>query len=161
MEGSVISPLFNFIIKDITSGAEIDASYADDFHAGKSSTSPSDIAASLSTAAKCHSNQALDHGLSLSAPKSTVTLFTPWTKQYGRLPPVTVEVDIIPQDNHPKLLGVTYNPMLCFSSHAMASVRKASSRLNVLRALAECLMATFKAIIRPFFDFAAPIVFPT
>ena len=97
-----------------------------------------------------------------------MTLFTPWSKQYGRLPPVSVDGNVIPQENHPKLLGVTYDPMLCFPSHAMAAVRKVSSRVNVLRALAdssfghdkECLTETFKAIIRPFFDFAAPIVFP-
>ena len=46
--------------------------------------------------------------------------------------------------------------------------RKASSRLKVLRALSdsdfgkdkECLLSTFKAYLRPLFDYAAPIVFP-
>ena len=156
------------MVRDIHSAASVDASYADNFHAAESAVSPVDIAASLSTAAHCLLSQALDHGLSLSAPKSTVTLFMPWTKQVGRLPPVSVGGDVIPQENHPKLLGVTFDPTLCFSSHAMAAVRKTSSRVNVLRSLAdssfghdkECLTATFKAIIRPFFHFAAPVVYP-
>ena len=168
-QGSVLSPLlFNFFVGDISSSAEIDISYADDFHGAVSSTSPADIADSLATAAERLSSQAHEHGLSLSAPKSTVTLFTPWTNQFGRLPPVSVDGDVIPQENKPKLLGVTYDPSLCFSAHAMAMVRKAGQRINVLRALAdssfghdkECLTATFKAILRPFADYAAPVVFP-
>ena len=96
-QGSVISPLlFNFMVRDIHSAASVNASYADDFHAAVSSVSPTDIAASLSIAADSLSSQALDNGLSLSAPKSTVTLFTPWSKQFGSLPPVMVGGGVIP-----------------------------------------------------------------
>ena len=168
-QGSVLSPLlFNFFVRDIASEAPVDQSYADDFHGAASDTDPAVIANSLSAAAKQLSSQAEEKGLSLSAPKSTVTLFTPWTRQFGKLPPVSVGGEVIPQVNHPKLLGVTYDPSLCFSSHAMAMVKKASGRVNILRALAdsnfghdkECLSATFKALIRPFFDYAASVVFP-
>ena len=104
----------------------------------------------------------------LLAAKSTVTLFTPWNKQYGRLPEVKVAGDVIPQENNPKLLGVTFDPFFKFCAHASATARKANRRLNVLRAVAdstfghdkECLAATFKGLIRPFFDYAAPIVYP-
>ena len=76
--------------------------------------------------------------------------------------------EAIPQDNNPKLLGVTFDPFFSFCAHAEATARKASRRLNVLRAVAdskfghdkECLTATFKGLVRPFFDYAAPIVFP-
>ena len=84
------------MVRDIHSAASVDESYADDFHAAESAISPVDIAASLSTAADQLSNQALDLGLSLSAPKSTVTLFTPRTKQFGRLPPVVVGGGVMP-----------------------------------------------------------------
>ena len=88
-QGSVISPsLWNFFVSSFSSGAEVDESFADDFHAAESAVSPDDIAVALASAASNLSAQAEDIGLSLSAPKSTVTLFTPWVKQYGRLPPV-------------------------------------------------------------------------
>ena len=168
-QGSVLSPLlFNFFVRDISSGFKVETSYADDFHGAVFSTSPALIADSLATAAKCLSVQAHDHGLSLSVSKSTVTLFTPWTKQFGRLPAVSVNGDVIPQENKPKLLGVTYDPSLCFSAHAMAMVRKAGPRIYVIRALAdssfghdkECLTVTFKALLRPFANYTAPVVFP-
>ena len=83
-QGSVLSPLlFNYFVSDINSSAWIDESYADDFHAAVSEVSPSDIADGLSEAAAEISLQAEDHGLSLSAAKSTVTLFTPWNREFG------------------------------------------------------------------------------
>ena len=85
-QGSVLSPLlFNFFINDITSDADIANSYADDLHAAVSHVSPHDIAADLEMAAESLSSQAKEHGLSLSAPK------TPWSKEYGRLPPVSLD----------------------------------------------------------------------
>ena len=168
-QGSVLSPLlFNFFVRDIASSAQIDESYADDFHAAVQHVSPQVIATGLSAAAEELSSQAGNHGLSLSAPKSSATLFTPWSKEYGRLPTVSLRGDPIPQVNNPKLLGVTLDPTFTFSAHAAAAGRKASSRLNILRALSdttfghdkECLTQTFKSLIRPIFDYAAPIVYP-
>ena len=155
-QGSVLSPLlFNYFVSDINSSAWIDEIYADDFHVAVSEVSLSDIADGLSEAAAEISLQAEDHGLSLSAAKSTVTLFTPLNREFGRLPPVILNGDDIPQDNNPKLLGVTLDPTLTFSSHASAIARKAGSRLNVLRALSdtsfghnkECLSLTFRSLI--------------
>ena len=168
-QGSVLSPLlFNFLVNDISSSAPIDHSFADDFHAASSHIDPVDIAADLETAAQEFSDQAKDHGLSLSAPKSSVTLFTPWNKEFGRLPPVMLEGDVVPRENNPKLLGVTLDPTFTFSAHDATVARKSSARLNVLRALSDtsfghdkkCLTATFKSLVRPLLDYAAPIVYP-
>ena len=58
--------------------------------------------------------------------------------------------------------------MFYFNAHAIAQARKGSAGLNILRAVSdttfghdkECLTQTFKSLIRPFFDYCAPIVFP-
>ena len=169
-QGSVLSPcLFNFFVRGISApSVPINESYADNFHAAAQDKSPTLIANQLSEAAAKISVQSSAHRMPLLLAKSTVTLFTPWTKQFGRLPEVKVANEIIPQDNHPKLLGVTFDPTFSFNVHASTTARKASRRLNVLLAIAdtsfghdkECLAATFKGIIRPFFDYAAPIVYP-
>ena len=125
-QGSVLSPLLlNFLVNDIASSAPVDNSFADDFHGAVSHVSPPAIATDLEVAAKELSDQALDHGLSLLVPKSTVTLFTSWTKEFSRLPPVSLEGVVIPQDNNPKLLGITLDLTFTFSAHAIAAVRKA------------------------------------
>ena len=173
-QGSVISPiLFNFYARDVSPSndsfdPDIDERYADDNHAACSAVDPAVIANNLSTAADNLASSAGAVDMSISAAKSSVTLFTPWNRQYGRLPPVHVGTEDIPQENNPKLLGVILDPTWTFSAHAAYTARKAGGRLNVLRALAdssfghdkECLTQTFKALIRPFFDYAAPIVYP-
>ena len=130
-QGSVLSPLlYNHFVNNICSSAPIDESYADDFHAASSHVCPDDIAADLAAAAEVFSNQAEEHGLSLSASKLTVTLFTPWNREFGRLPPVSLNGVQIPQQNNPKLLGVTLDPTFTFGAHAATIARRAGSRLN-------------------------------
>ena len=173
-QGSVLSLLlFNFYSSNISPAndsfePDVDERYADDNHAACSNVKPDIIAAGLSSAANNLAATASDLDMSISASKSSVTLFTPWNKEFGRLPPVTVGTEQIPQDNNPKLLGVIFDPTWTFNTHAIYTARKAASRLNVLCALSdtsfghdkECLIQTFKSMIRPFFDYAAPIVYP-
>ena len=144
----------------------IDESYTDDSYAAVEHVAPVDIAEDLASAAKELSDKASGLGLALSAPKSTVTLFTPRIKESRRLPPVELDGVAIPQDNNSKLLGVVVDPTFTFSAHAAQVARKASSRLNILGDTSfghdkECLTITitFKSLIRPLFDFAATIVF--
>ena len=168
-QGSVISPLlFNFFVNDLVTSTEINVAYADDNHAAASSSDIHVVADQLSAAANEMATRAAEVGMSLSAPKSTATLFTPWTAQFNRLPPILVGGVPAEATRHPKLLGVTFDPSLTFSAHAAGMARKARGRIKLLSALAnsewgkdkECLVATFRAFIRPILDYRAPIVFP-
>ena len=84
-----IPPAFQLLRQQHQILAEIVESYADDFHAASSHVSPDDIAADLEAAAAELMDQAEEHGLSLSAAKSTATHFTAWNSEFGCLPPVS------------------------------------------------------------------------
>ena len=104
----------------------------------------------------------------VSAPKSTVTLFTPWTKQVDQQLDVSIDGVRVPTAKNPKLLGVVLDPMLTFNAHAASVAKKCASRLNLLRALSdtsfghdkEVLLSTYKTYIRSVIDYGAPIVYP-
>ena len=68
---------------------------------------------------------------------SSVTLFTPWTKQVNAQLPVQIGGVVVPMYKYPKLLRVTLDPTITFSSHAIAIARKAFSRLKILHALSD------------------------
>ena len=97
-----------------------------------------------------------------------MTLFTPWTKQVNQQLDVKIDDVVIPTVKCPRLLGVIFDPMFTFSQHSASIARRASSRLNILRALSdtsfgkdkECLVLSFKAFIRTLFDYCTPIVYP-
>ena len=69
--------------------------------------------------------------MSISAPKSTVTLFTPWTKQVNSQLDVKIDNVAVPTVKCPRLLGVIFDPLYTFSQHAVSIARRASSRLNI------------------------------
>ena len=106
--------------------------------------------------------------MSVAPEKSSVTLFTPWTSQVGVSPHITIDGTPVPTDRKPKILGVTFDPMLTFTPHTSDIAARASSRLQVLKALAgtswgqdkETILLTFKAIIKPVLSYAAPVWFP-
>ena len=116
-QGSVLSPLlFNFYAKEISPAddsfePDVEERYADDNHAACSNVKPVIIADNLSRSANNIVASAEKLDMSVAAAKSSVTLFTPWTKEYGRLPQASVGAEPIPQDNNPKLLGVVLDPM--------------------------------------------------
>ena len=106
--------------------------------------------------------------LNIAPDKSSVTLFTPWTAQVGATPLITVDNSPVPTDKSPKILGVTFDPMLTFTPHVSDIAARASGRLQVLKALAgtswgqdkETILLTFNAIIKPVLSYAAPVWFP-
>ena len=86
-QGSVISPaLFNFFVSDHPNSADLHTSYADDFTAAAASPSVPETAVRLSNHAADVASWADERGLTISLPKSHVTLFTSDSHQ-SRLDP--------------------------------------------------------------------------
>ena len=92
----------------------------------------------------------------------------PQTQQSGLHPIVPLNNILLPLERHPKILGVTFDPHLCFHKHVNNIVERAKPRLSILKALCgtswgqdkETLITTFKALIDSLFMYAAPVWFP-
>ena len=169
-QGSCISPvLFNFFVSSYPQGEHLTTSYADDFNDSVTAVDVGAAADALTEQANRVTLWAEERGLSLSAPKSTVTLFTPDKRNQSNLHPnVKLNNVRLPLQRTPKILGVTFDPHLYFHKHVENLCSRASSRINILRALAgttwgqhpETIVITFKSLIRSLFSYAAPVWFP-
>ena len=163
-QGAVSSPLlWNFFTRDLDKVA-----FADDFHEFFVSKSVDAISGGLNAGGEEMLAWANENEMSISAPKSTTTLFTPWTKQVNATLDVEIGNEPVPTDKNPRLLGVLLDPLFTFSAHAAAIARKSSSSLNLMRAISDthfgkdkdCLSLMHKCFIRSVFNYAAPIVYP-
>ena len=106
-----------------------------------------------------------DNSLLISAPKSTVTLFTPDPFQARFHPKIAIADAILPLEGTPKILGVLLDTSFAFHHHCEYVANRVSKRNNILKALAgtswgqqkETLLMTYKAVGRSIADYAAPV----
>ena len=134
--------------------------YADDFHGLASSPDVAHVEAGLNEVAVGLAEWAAENDMSISAPKSSATLFTPWTRQVNATLDVKIGDDPVPTVKNPKLLGVVLDPLFTFAPHADRIAKRASAKLNILRALSDtnfgkdgdCLLLTYKSFIRSLFS---------
>ena len=163
-QGAVLSPLlWNFFTSDLD-----ETGFADDYHKFAVSEDLAQVSSDLQDAADRMVSWAKENDMEISAPKSSVTLLTPWTKQVNATLDVSIDGVPVPMVKNPRLLGVHLDPMFTFSTHASSVAKRASSRLNILRALSasdfgkdkECLLITHKAFLRSVMSYAAPIIYP-
>ena len=113
-----------------------------------------------------------DNSLSISAPKSTVTLFTPdpkqantHPKQANTHPKIKISDAELPLVRNPKLLGVYLDTYFSFNTHCVQVANRVSKRNNVLKALAgtnwgqqkETLLLTYKSLGRSIATYVAPV----
>ena len=75
-------------------------------------------------------------GLRISLNKSSVTLFTPWTKQSNHRPDVSLGNHPLLLEKFPKILGVTFDTHFNFSTHVKNIITRAAPRINLLKAVA-------------------------
>ena len=104
----------------------------------------------------------INNSLLISAPMSTVTLFSPDPHQTKR---ILIEVSQLPLVQCPQILGVYLDTSLSFNKHSGYVVERVYSRNNILKALVgtswgqqkETLLMTYKAVGRSIINSAAPV----
>ena len=97
------------------------------------------------------------------------TLFTPNNKEVEEDPGIKINGAPIRLEPNPKILGVTFDPMATFSPHIAETVKKAKSKLNILKSLAssswgqdkETILITYKSICRSVLEYSNPIWSPS
>ena len=109
-----------------------------------------------------------DRELKVSPEKSTVTLFTPDTKEAKIHPDVQINNTKVPLEHFPKLLGVTFDTMFTFHKHVKNITSSANIKNNMLKSLTgsdwgqdkETMSMTYKALTRSALEYACPIWSP-
>ena len=75
-----------------------------------------------------------DNSLLISAPKSTVRLFTTDNHQFQTHPDITLEDTQLPLERSPKILGVIMDPSLSFHKHCNDVSDMIHKKNNMLKA---------------------------
>ena len=106
-----------------------------------------------------------DNSLLISAPKSTVRLFTPDKHQSHTRPDITLEDKQLPLERSPKILGVILDPSISFHKHCNYVSDRLDKRNNKLKALTgsswgqdkETLLMTYNTLGKSIANYAAPV----
>ena len=102
------------------------------------------------------------NNLILNPDKTTCTLFTPDPAEY------TSNLDLkYTMTTHPKVLGLTLDPKLTYSTH-IHNISLQAHKLQMIKAFTatgwgkqkETLMATYKAVMRPALEYASSVWSP-
>ena len=105
-----------------------------------------------------------ENSLLISAPKSTVTLFTSDKHQFQTHPNIALDDTRLPLGRSPKIPGVIMDPSLSFCGHCTYMSDRIDKRNNLLKALAgsswgqekETLLLTYNALGKSIASYAAP-----
>ena len=170
-QGGVLSPtLFNIYTSDLpppSAPVQVMA-YADDITITSTHTSTS--AAKKYIQPYLHKVFAWtkQNNLLLNPDKTTCTLFTPDPAEYTSNLDLTINNKALPMTTHPKVLGLTLDPKLTYSTHIHNISVQAHKPLQIIKALTatgwgkqkETLMATYKAVMRPALEYASSVWSP-
>ena len=171
-QGGVLSPtLFNAYLSDFPVPTEDGIQtllYADDITVSHSSSNIQESVDSLNPYLDDIRSFLVDRDLMISTAKSSVTLFTPDTREFKLHPQVLIQDALLPLQRNPKILGVVFDPSLSFKEHVKTVCSKVSRRTNILRSLSgtnwgqqlETQAVSYKAIGRSVLNYAAPIWAP-
>ena len=138
-QGGVFSPcLFNIYMATATLPPEDMklVSYADDCTVLASGSTIADLEFKINQYLETLLKWFEDNKLELSPGKSSATLFTTSSKEVSRILNIRVGGSQVPTEKHPKVLGLTFDPMYRFGKHANVIMEKVRKRNNMLSALA-------------------------
>ena len=101
----------------------------------------------------------------ISAPKSTVTLFTPDKHQFQMHPDITLEDPQLRLERSPKILVVIMDPSIYYHKHCSYVSDRIDKRNNMLKGLGgsscgqdkETSLLTYNALGKSFASYAAPV----
>ena len=108
------------------------------------------------------------NNLLLNPDKITCTLFTPDPAEYTSNLDLTINNKALPMATHPKVLGLTLDPKLPYSTHIHTISVHAHKPIQIIKALTatgwgkhkETLMGTYKAAMRPGLEYASSVWSP-
>ena len=135
-QGSKLSPsLFSFYLADMPKPTYPvkRICYADDISVWASGTRIPELEVKINDYLEKMSEFLKSNSLLISAPKSTVTLFTPETKQAKYHPDIKIAGSQLPLNRSPKVLGVHLDTSLTFNVHCPQAATRVSNRNNVLK----------------------------
>ena len=171
-QGGVLSPtLFNIYTSDLpppSAPVQVMA-YADDITITSTHTSTS--AAKKYIQPYLHKVFAWtkQNNLLQNPDKTTCTLFTPDPAEYTSNLDLTINNKALPMATQPKVMGLTLDPKLTYSTHIHNISVQAHKPLQIIKALTatgwgkqkETLMATYKAVMRPALEYASSSSLPS
>ena len=164
-QGSKLShSLFNYYIADMPRSVKM-VCYADDITVWATGPKIPQLESMINSYLRDVSIYLKDKSLLMSAPKSTVTLFTPNKHQFQMYPAITPDDTQLPLERSPKILGVIMDPSLSFHMHCNYVSDRIDKRNNMLKELAgsswgqdnETLLLTYNALGKYIASFAAPV----
>ena len=167
-QGSKLSPsLFNYYIADMPRPTPPvkRVCYADDITVWATGPKIPQLESMINNYLRDVSIYLKDNSLLISAPKSTVTLFTPDKHQFQMHPDIILEDTQLPLERSPKILGVIMDPSISFHKHCGYVSDRIDKRNNMLKALAgsswgqdkETLLMTYNALGKSIANYAAPV----
>ena len=167
-QGDVILPtLFNIYTSDLPPpSAPLQVmSYADDITISSTHTSTS--AAKKYIQPYIHKVFAwtTQNNFILNPDKTTCIRFTPDSAEYTSNMDLKINNTALPMTTHPKVLGLTLDPKLTYSTHINNISVDAHTTLQIIKALTatgwgkqkETLMVTYKVVMRPALEYSSSL----
>lgn len=138
-QGSVLSPsLFSlYVSKNPTPPPGLTlVAYANDCSVRATGNNLHEMCSEMSEYLETVNQWFSSRNLFLFSKKSTVTLFSTWTKEVNLILNLNINGRLLPTVKNQKILGVTFDPLLTFNAHAKTINSRLKQRNNALKVIA-------------------------